>query len=262
VQWELDTTMLYILAASCNVGDLIAAHQRTLRQTGEAESRADLYGLTILRAGSAHLLRLAHDCPDQVDSDVASVMTAWPTEPFSIPRYWELAALTNADLYRGDGQRALARFRSWDSAIAGSLPMRVQVTRIRMLHARGRAALSVASHSSDRQLLARVLADANAIEKEGAAWARGLASALRAGVSIAEGASNACINHLEAGQRQFLEAGMLLDSAVLADWRGELLGGTEGAELRAAAQQWMAERGIKNAQALARAYAPGRRSRG
>jgi hypothetical protein len=262
VQWELDTTMLYVLAALCNTGDLRGAHQCAERHLEEAASRADLYALTILRAGSAHVLRLARDEPHLVESDVASVMSTWPARPFSIPRYWELSALTNADLYLGTGERALARFRDWDTQIARSLPMRVQVTRIRMRHARARALLAVAAASRDSGLLNQVDAEAQAIEEEQAAWAMGLSTALRAGVAATEGADALCLQLLELGERQLRNAGMLLDAKVLTYARGAFVGGTGGALLIEEAQRWMTEQGIKNPASFRDAYAPGLRTRG
>jgi hypothetical protein len=257
VQWELDTTMLYALASLCNMGELRLAERRAERHLEEAASRADLYALTILRAGSAHLLRLARDEPHLVESDVASVMSTWPARPFSIPRYWELSALTNADLYLGAVERALARFRDWDAHLARSLPMRVQVTRIRMRHARARALLAVAAAAFDRTLLEQVSAEAQALEDEQAPWALGLATALRAGVAASRGASEHCVQLLELGERQLRNAGMLLDAKVLAYTRGSFVGGHEGGLLMHDARKWMDEQGIKNPASFCQAHVPG-----
>jgi hypothetical protein len=256
VQWELDTTMLYIISALCNTGHLQEAAVRTQRHIDEATSRADLYALTILRAGGAHVLRLARDEPHLVESDVASVMSTWPARPLSIPRYWELSALTNADLYVGAAERALARFRDWDAQIARSLPMRVQVTRIRMRHARARALLAVAA-GSRRPELGRVLLDADAIEGEGAGWALGLATALRAGVAATQGDGEACARLLQLGEKQLQNAGMLLESKVLAHARARRSAGANGADPPNEAEAWMAAQGIKNPSAFCEAYAPG-----
>jgi hypothetical protein len=262
VQWELDTTMLYVLAALCNTGNLRAAEERAQRQIEEAASRADLYALTILRAGSAHLLRLARDEAQLVENDVVSVMSTWPARPFSIPRYWELSALTNADLYLGLAQRALARFQDWDTQIARSLPMRVQVTRIRMRHARARALLAVAASSHDEAQLTDVLLEAQTIDDEQAAWALGLASALRAGVAAARGNQPLCLDLLARAGRQLKNAGMVLDAMVLVYLQGTLVAGTKGALLRDEGRQWMSEQGIKNPASFCDAHAPGLRGVG
>ena len=262
VQWELDTTMLYVLAALCNTGNLRAAEERAQRQIEEASSRADLYALTILRAGSAHLLRLARDEAQQVEADVTSVMSTWPARPFSLPRYWELLALTNADLFLGLAERALARFRDWDTQIARSLPMRVQVTRIRMRHARARALLAVAASSRDEARLSEVLLEAQAIDDEHAGWALGLSSALRAGVAAARGDRRRCLDLLALAGQQLKNAGMTLDAKVLMYLRGTLMGGMEGATLLDEARHWMSEQGIKNPASFCDAHAPGLRGIG
>jgi tRNA A-37 threonylcarbamoyl transferase component Bud32 len=260
VQWELDTTMLYVLASLCNIGDFASARPRAQRHIEEAETRADLYALTILRAGSAHILRLAQDQAELVENEVASVMSGWPEAPFSIPRYWELSALTNVDLYLGDPERALARFDDWNRMIARSLPMRVQVTRIRVRHARARATLAVACKRRDNSLLESVEIDARALDAEKASWAQGLATALRAGAAAIRGDRPRCAALLELGERQLRNADMTLDATILASWRAQLVGGTEGARLAAESSDWMLGQGIRDPMRFGRALAPGRQA--
>jgi hypothetical protein len=261
VQWELDTTMLYVLAALYIMGDLVELRQQTLHHLEQAESRGDLYALTILRGGSSHVLRLADDQPAQVAEDLASVMATWPREPFSIPRYWELLSLTNADLYVGDDTKALARFDSWKERIAKSLPLRVQVTRVRTRHARARAVLAVASGVGDRaKLLAEVVDDAESLEAEGPPWAAALATSLRAGVASIQNDQSRCLSLLEMAEDRFHQADMSLDALVARRRRGEIIGGTEGALLVAESDQWMTSRGIHNKAAFARVHAPGYKS--
>ena len=258
VQWELDTTMLYILASHCAIGEFVEAEARTLRHTEEARARRDSYALTILRAGSSHILRLAQGTPELVMEELASVMPSWPSDPFSIPKYWELLSLTNTDLYTGNDSRALGRFDDWDRRVAKSLPFRVQVTRVRARHARARATLACASQARDRrELLEQAGRDVEALESEGAAWASALATVLRATLSALQQDVANCLSLLDLAEQRLLAADLLLDSFVVRRRRGELIGGTEGAKLVAESAHWMTQRGIRDPSAFARVYAPG-----
>ena len=258
VQWELDTTMLYILASHCAIGEFLEAEERTARHTDEARARKDSYALTILRAGSTHILRLARNDPHLALEELRSVMDAWPASPFSIPRYWELLCLTNTDLYMGEPERALSRFDDWGQRIANSLPFRVQVTRIRTRHARARAMLAVARRKPvRRELLLGAQHEIDALEAEQAPWASALASGLRATVAFLQQDSAACLSLLELAEQRLLATDLRLDAMVTRRRRGELIGGTEGAQLIAESTHWMTAQGIQDPNAFVRVYAPG-----
>ncbi|MGD0680388.1 MAG: hypothetical protein ABSC94_33870, partial [Polyangiaceae bacterium] len=213
VQWQLDTTMLWLLAALHAMGRISELRQRRVQHLEEAEGRHDLYALTILRSGSAHAVRLAQDQPKLLKEEVASVMSMWPDDHFSVPRYWELVALTNADLYAGHDAEALSRFDTWESRIARSIPLRVQVTRVRARHARARAALAVAEEQRDnRDLLGLVLGDAAKLEGERAPWVGALAASLRAGAAAVKRDRSRCVEWLMAAEAQFFASDMSLDA--------------------------------------------------
>jgi hypothetical protein len=97
----------------------------------------------------------------------------------------------------------------------------------------------------------------DALEAEQAPWASALASGLRATVPFLQKDSAACLSLLEIAEKRLLATDLRLDAVVTRKLRGELIGGTEGAELIAESTHWMSAQGIQDPNAFARVYAPG-----
>jgi len=253
--WELANAMLYVLLSLLTRGDLNELRRRLQRELAQAEARRDMFALTILRAGALHLVRLGDDEPGQIEQDLNSVMGMWAKQQFSVPRFWELLALTNRDLYLGEFERAFQRFEPWPGLLARSLPMRVQVTRVKVHHARARAALALAVRGQPERL-AIVEQEIAVLESEGVAWASGLARSLRGGVAFARADREGCLRALRQAERELGQAELWLDAWSVARLRAELEPPSEGQDLRAACAEWFSRHGVRNPDALARVHAP------
>jgi hypothetical protein len=257
VQFELDTAMLYHLSSLHFLGNLSALRSEVERRLREAEARRDLYALTILRARMVPVLHLAADEPGAVKPAVESVMWGWRPDELSIPRYWQLLSEMQAALYAGDAAAALATIQARRRDLGRSLLLRVQVTRVRLLHARAIAALGAAHAGGARQQNVRVAQrDAARLMAERAPWVRAMALGLRAGEAALQGSAALSVSLFQQAEDGLLAAGMLIDAAAARRRRGELLGGGQGAQLVAEANQVMSRQGIRNPSAFSRLLAP------
>src|SRR2546423_6331158 len=125
-----------------------------------------------------------------------------------------MVALTNCDLYVGDGRAAWERLTASWKALARSLFLRVQVVRIEAMCMRARAALAAAAQTNDPSLLREATTAAAKLEKEGAHWATALAHLLRAGVAAIGKDDRAMHTHLDASAELFTQEDMQLYAAV------------------------------------------------
>ncbi len=89
-------------------------------------------------------------------------------------------------------------------------------------------------------------------------WGNAIAALLRAGMASAREDKTSALALLASADKQFAAADMALHATVARRRRGELLGGTEGAELVAAADGWMTAQDIRNPSRMAAMLAPGK----
>jgi eukaryotic-like serine/threonine-protein kinase len=258
-QWEVDNARLYIACALQIQGRIASLSRRRERWLEQAEAQRNMFALTILKAGPARLVRLARDEPGELRADLDSVMPLWPEAELSIPRFWELEALTDVDLYNRCGQAALARFHALGDSRQKPIGLRVQVTRVKLRHAYGRAALAAALDrpAAAGMLLATASAQSELLEREGVAWAHALATMLRAGVESAWARAEPCRELLAFAERQLADAGMALDTWVVRYWQGRLQAGVAGGERCARCKDWFERQGVRNVPALVEMRAPG-----
>jgi eukaryotic-like serine/threonine-protein kinase len=258
-QWEVDNARLYIACALQIQGRIASLSRRRERWLEQAEAQRNMFALTILKAGPARLVRLARDEPGELLLDLESVMPVWPEAELSIPRFWELEALTDVDLYMRRGQAALARFAALGKSRQKPIGLRVQVTRVKLRHAYGRAALAAAldRRAEAGKLLATASAQAELLEREGVAWAHALATMLRAGVESASARAEPCRQLLAFAERQLADAGMALDAWVVRYWQGRLQAGAAGDERCARCNEWFERQGVRDVAALVEMRAPG-----
>ena len=176
IRWEVDTFRYFSLAALVQRGRLGEVDEAATRYLRDAKERGDLWLQTNLLIGDTNILWLAKDTPDAAEAVVTEAMRTWSKRSFQMQHWWELQALSHADLYRGRNADALARLRQKWGPLRRSLLLRVQYLRLRALHLRGRSALALAADGRDvPELLAAAEADAKRIMKEHVPWADAMA---------------------------------------------------------------------------------------
>ena len=247
VAWELDTCHVFTLMALADLGDFPELHRRWEAQRRSAQDRGDLYALTALDTQTGTHVRLAADDPEGARIAIRAVMARWSREGFHLQHLLSLNAETLVDLYLGEGASALARIESRWKALAGSLFLRAQVTRIYMEYLRGICAISAARTASDpRSLLKSARREAVRLDRERVPWASAMAELIRAGVHASAGDP-------QAAARRFAQAAARLDAVDMPHYadaarrrRGEAIGGDEGRDLIATADAAMIARGLRD----------------
>jgi hypothetical protein len=165
--------------------------------------------------------------------------------------------LAQIELYTGDAEVAWKHVEGQWQALQDSMLLRTQVLRIEAMHLRARAALatSAGDRLENRLRIAEKLA--GKIEKENMAWAKPLASLLRAAIAYQRAEKSEAATLLSESLRGFERAEMRLYAAAARRRLGEILGEDKGRQLVKEADVWMVRQRIKNPEAMMRMLAPG-----
>jgi hypothetical protein len=254
--WELTVANRFMLTSLMFLGELTEVSRRVPQLLSAALDSGNLIAATDLRT-RLNPIWLAADDPDRARNEVISAMTAWPREGFHLQHYTSLAALAQIELYTGDTEVAWKHIESQTKPLEKSLLLRTQGLRIDAAHLRARLALASAVGSDRATRLKIAAAGANAISKENMAWSNPLADLIRAALAYQHGdpvKSIALTRDAIAGLEQ---ADMALYAAAARRRLGQLIGGDEGRELIAQADEWLGRQQVRNPAAITRVMAPG-----
>jgi hypothetical protein len=260
VAWELATGNLLRSYSLARLGELTELSKNVTQFLQEAEQRGDLYGSTVLRMGEPNLIWLAMDLPEEARSECEEGIRRWSQRGFHQQHVDFSYAMTQIDLYVGDGAAAFARVSGVWPQLEKSFTLRLDVARIVSLHLRGRAALAAAVEASGaarKELLADARRMVKALRKERARWAQPCATALRAALAHLDGDDVSAAALLAEAAAGFDEHEMRMHSASLRARRGVLVAGEEGAADREAARAWTQAQAVANPERFVRVLAPG-----
>jgi hypothetical protein len=258
VAWEVATAHMMGSVSWAFLGEWEQLTNRLPRIIKDAEARGDLFEGTDLRTRLAHTICLAADRADQAREEIRSAMEHWHREDFDLQHWWAWLGNIETDLYTGEAQSAWRRATTEWTRLRWSLLTRVQYVYLESRHQRARAALALAkvetTAAERRSLLRRAEHDARGMERQGAGWAGGLASLIRAGVAATRGDKVRSVDLLDEAERQLQASDMALYAAVARRARGQLLDDAPG---RDEAERWMRNHGISNPERIAHMLAPG-----
>jgi len=260
VAWEMETAQIFGTMAMAHLGRLRALSRRVPGLLAAAHARGDLYAGTNFRLGYPNLAWLVTGNGEGAKAVALDALTHWSARGFNAQHFYGLLALVNADLYEGDGPRALVRVRDAWPALSKSLLLRVQFLRIEALWFRARANVAAATVSSGRDRKKRIAEaerDARKIAKERMAWAEPLAALVLAGVSVQKDDPSAAVIQLRAALRGFEAAEMAAAASVSGLRLGELVGGEEGDQLAERFRRFMIEQDVRRPDQFASMLAPG-----
>ncbi|HEX6839479.1 MAG TPA: serine/threonine-protein kinase PknK, partial [Polyangia bacterium] len=260
VAWELATGNLMRSYSLARLGELTELSKNVTAVLQEAEQRGDLYGSTVMRMGEPNLIWLAVDLPDEARSECEEGIRRWSQRGFHQQHVDFSYAMTQIDLYVGDGPAAYARVSGVWPQLEKSFTLRQDVARIVHQDLRGRAALAAAAQAKEplrKPLVADAARMVRALDKEGAAWARPYAAALRAGLAHLAGDDTAAAALYGEAAAAFDEHEMRMHASVMRGRRGALVGGDAGAPDRDAARAWMQAQAVANPERFMRVLAPG-----
>ncbi len=250
--WDRVNALLWGIQAEVYRGHLAAVGERLPGLLRDAERRGDIYLQASLWTCPSRLWWLAADRPEEAVAGVGAAIERWSTRGYQVQHYWQLCALAEIDLYRGDGAAALSRVsRQWHRLRKLT---RIQFVSIEASFLRGRVALACGLTPSLRR---QVVRDTRRIEREGAAWGLGLAALLRGALALSDGDRRRAGHRLAEAIAGFEAADMDLYAAVARHRRGEVLGGEAGEAQRRIARTWLQGQGVRNVERLLGTLAPG-----
>ena len=257
--WEVDTASVVGLDLLWYTGALRELRRRADDLLHDAERRGSRWVSNAVYTAASHAVWLADDRCDELVRLIGQAMAEWSQSGFQMQHFWELWALTHADLYAGNGPAAWQRLRARGPALRQSLLMSIEIVRIDALGCAGGAALGAAEAATGREqrrLRRRALRYARRLEGIGPAWSRALGQLVRAGATAATEPALALVA-LEQAIELFDVTGMRLYAAAARRRLGELRGGEEGRELVEQADELMRSEEVVRPDRMAAMLAPG-----
>lgn len=258
VAWELGTAQGFGAYALFFMGELAELARRWPAISRSIRDRGDLYVLSHLGTFTTPFLQLADDDPVSARRELLSVMRHWARHGFRVHDINGRGRQVEIALYTGRGSEAWRRIMRFWPDLQKSLLLRVQHLRIYMPFLHARCALAAASQSQHPEQHLRVAArDARQLADEGVIWSTALANMIQAGLAVTRGNPAAAMPLLRSAADNLESVEMRLYSNVARRRLGELIGGDEGHNLIAQADQWMASQNIQNPARMTAMLAPG-----
>jgi eukaryotic-like serine/threonine-protein kinase len=240
VIWEINSARGFSLWCASYLGELAELRERAQEYLDDARERGDRYAIASLSAAVPNLAWLVDDRPDEARAVVAEAMEQWSVRGFHVQHYYELIALTNADLYQGRGRAAWERLEQRWPALRRSLLLRIPQIRTELGWCRARAALAAGLEAPE--ILAAAESAARDLAGAGPVRAPHLAAMVRAGVLAARGRT-------EHAAATYMQAAIGFDALEMPVWsaaarrRRAALAGDHGAV--ADLDRKLAERGAR-----------------
>jgi hypothetical protein len=258
--WEISMARALLPILYYHLGRLAPLGQVASSWHREAEQRGDVFLSSSASTWPAHLPWLAEDAPDRAQERLTSSMAAWTKLSYQLQHWTQLLGETDIDLYRGVTGSALERFRRHERPLRASMILRAKISATQHFESRARATLAeaVGRKGSVRiELGAQAAADAARVRRKGGAWGRGMADLLDGSIEAMRGRSDEAVRHLRGAVTAFDSIDHALYAAV-ARWRlGDLVGGDEGAALRAEGQRFMSTAAVRAPERLLHVFSPG-----
>jgi hypothetical protein len=260
VSFEVSIVRWFGLWSTAYLGRIATMASLLPSRLRDAEQRGDLHAVIGHSTAMAGLVWLAEDDPDEARRRADGAMKRWSQATFHVEHWWNMHGQALIDLYREDGQAALAGLeREWPK-LSGAMLLTVQATRLEATLCRARAhvlcaATGPAGGRARHVRLAR--SDAKAVQSEGMPWASALAKITEAACLAIEGRSEQAIKLLRVAEADAESASMRLFAAAARFRRGALTGGDEGDALRDVARRVLEDEGVQNVRRMLSLLAPG-----
>jgi tetratricopeptide (TPR) repeat protein len=225
----------------------------------EVEDRGDVYTAVCLRSTVMVDIGLAADDPDGARRNLREAMSRWTQSGFNVQHWYAMWSEANIELYVGEGARARMRLDRDARALKRSFLL--HSCSIRGFTAYLRGSCAIASIDADATLRLQRINEgqrwARQLEREPAAWSRTLGCLVRAAAENAAGESSRAIDALRAALQCAESAGMRLHGWAASHRLGALVGGDEGLDLVARAEEAMTAEGVRAPVRMAGLFLPG-----
>jgi eukaryotic-like serine/threonine-protein kinase len=255
--WERNTVRLFRMFSARQAGALRALRELYEDTVRDAERRGDRYVEGSARRALNRVWLAAGD-PARARAELARAAWLPPDGRFHLQHWWELEAGGELALYEGDPAPARAALEANAAALGRSLLLRIQIVRVLHLELHARLlvadAATVADPEPTRRHAERLV---RRLAGERVAYATVYGLIVRAAVAAQRGRTDAAAATLRealalaAGTHQALHAAAC--RARLAD----LVGGAEGAALRAEADAWLSDEKVADPARMIALITPG-----
>jgi hypothetical protein len=257
VAWEMANTQLWLMNALILSGQLASARTRVRGVVREAMERGDRFTMMHM----VYPVTVGHIVGGEVDQArrfVSELLSGWTIERYTAGHWGAYVSSLSLDRYVGDGRSAWERTLREFPAIEASYLFRVQMVRVFAGFERGMAAVAGAVSGFDvSSALTQADRTARSIRKEtpyGAAM-----GALVSGMAAAcRGRQDDAVSALRNATQGLEATGMRYLAACARERLGQMLGGDEGAALRAATAAYFREQGVVSPESCVRMTAPAR----
>ncbi len=226
-----------------------------------ARDHGDLYSATNFATGIPSVAWLLRGQPDRARRLAREHVERWSRQGFHLQHYWEAYALAQAGIYGLDASSAWRCVDERWAALNRSHLLRISMLFIEAYDLRGRCALARAASlpsgdSERRSCVGEARRCARKLRTPRVPIADAMGLLLDAGVAALEDRIDDGVALLRRTLVAF-EGARMAGHAEVARWRlGELVGGDEGAALRAQAREWMAAQQVAEPQRIVQVIAP------
>jgi hypothetical protein len=247
VTWERGQAQHLALLSLMQGGAVTELVRRVELYSREALDRGDLYGWTHIACVGGFVTPLVEDDAAAAEELVTSAMARWPRDQFHVQHFFELMALTQVDLYRGGGA-ALSRLEAAWPDLRASMLLGVSIIEVSALWLKGLAMLAAREGKArrDPELLREIASIAKQIAKSQTPHAPSLAAMMRAQLCVCEGRIDRALREAEVARANIEDCSYGLFRERLMYFRGSLMGGMEGASLKADALSLLASQGVRD----------------
>ncbi len=242
--WELRTLEMFSIHSLFFLGDFREILLRVPRHVADARDRGDLYAIMYLRSLSEPCVRAI--CEDDLEgarAELAEVEEQFPGSGFFLQHLFLIYSRTFLDLYVGEPERAHRRLVETRPSVRGSMLLHDRSVRVFWTFLFGTTAAGAAARSrrDAARLLRTARGAARVLLSDGAAPYAAMGRLIEGTAAQVAGRAEQAAAELEMAASGF-DAGEMKVFAACARWRlGEVVGGTRGNQLKAAARAILEE---------------------
>ncbi|HKP62594.1 MAG TPA: protein kinase [Polyangiales bacterium] len=265
VEWEVDAANVYQQLTSYEAGNYLTIAQTAPTLIEEALRRRRVWAAAMLGGFAGMTAWLVPNDLDGYRRVIEEVKQSWqPMDPPSWPDYVLLVAESRGRIYSGDAQAGFALYEAQAPAYARSQLVRAGgAGRDGYVAHRGKCAAAAlrAKGPLPAELRSRALAaiqgSLRILRRATNAKSLGVASSLDAALALARGDAGTAAKALRLTVVHFERAGSYMLAAAARRRLGQLVGGSEGAELSRRGDDFMDSQRIVDREALTEVSCPG-----
>jgi serine/threonine protein kinase len=260
--WELNCATLFELIALFSLGRIRELAQIGAACARDAERRGNVFGQVVAQSHLSNAGWLVDGDVEEAARQADLAVRRWSQwSPGGVQQLDVLDLLARGNIAVYSGRPAWHELGPKCAAIARSVPFRIELNRILTLDVGARVALSEAVlHATEAErprLLKEARRAARRLQREAVPWVRPLGILIAAQLHAIAGKTDAAVTALAEAAERFDAAGMAMHAAIARIRRGQLVGGDEGAQLRAAGTAWMARERIAEPERWLAMLSPG-----